>query len=63
MKRIFDRSKSDVGSPPYCSFCGKGSTRRRRVTRRADSLYICDECVDRVIEALSHSDLEKHLAD
>jgi len=42
-----------AGSAPYCSFCGKGSTRRRNVVHRYDGLYICDECVDRTIDALS----------
>lgn len=36
-----------------CSFCGKASSRRRKVIERADGLSICGDCVDRVVEALS----------
>jgi hypothetical protein len=40
--------------PPFCSFCGKGRRHGRNVVRREDGRYICDECVDRVIDALAH---------
>ena len=43
--------------PPNCSFCKKGQRRGRKVIRRADGLYICDECVDRVIAALSGKEI------
>jgi ATP-dependent protease Clp ATPase subunit len=45
--------------PLYCSFCKKGQRRGRKVIRRADGLYICDECVDRVIAALSGNEIER----
>lgn len=62
MRQLLGRdSKLDVGSAPFCSFCGKGKTRRRKVVGRADGRYICDDCVDRVLDALSHDDIHKHL--
>ena len=38
---------------PRCSFCGKREARGRKVVRREDGLLICDECVTRVLAALS----------
>ena len=51
-------SEDDAG-PPTCSFCQKEETRKRKVVRRADGLSICDECVERVITALSDDELRK----
>jgi hypothetical protein len=45
--------------PLRCSFCTKGQRRGRKVIRRADGLYICAECVDRVIAALSGKEIER----
>jgi hypothetical protein len=45
--------------PPYCSFCQQASSRTRRVIQRADGLYICDDCVERVLAALSNGELRK----
>jgi ribosomal protein L37AE/L43A len=62
MRRLLQRQReADIGRPPYCSFCDKGHGRKRKVTRRNDGLYICDECVERVMDALSRADVEKHL--
>jgi len=60
VKGFFGR-RSNEEHLPQCSFCGKGKTRRRKVIRRADGLYICDECAERVIDALSRGDIEKQL--
>ena len=62
MRRLLQRQRErGIGRSPYCSFCKKGHTRRRKVIRRNDGLYICDECVNTVIDALSRRDVEKHL--
>jgi hypothetical protein len=62
MKRLLQRQREPgIGRPPYCSFCEKGQRRRRKVIRRNDGLYICDECVERVMDALPRADVEKHL--
>ena len=53
MKRLRIRASQREGSSPYCSFCGKGQTARRNVIRRADRRNICDDCIDRVIDALA----------
>lgn len=45
--------------PPYCSFCQLPSTKKRRVIQRADGLYICDDCVERVLAALSNPELRR----
>ena len=45
--------------PPYCSFCQLPCTRKRRVIQRADGLYICDDCVERVMSALSTGELRR----
>jgi hypothetical protein len=45
--------------PPYCSFCNVASSRKRRVIERADGLFICDDCVDRVLSALSMRELRR----
>ena len=45
--------------PPYCSFCNLPSSRKRRVIQRADGLFICDDCVERVLAALSNNELRR----
>ena len=45
--------------PPYCSFCNAATTRKRRIIQRADGLFICEECVERVLEQLSMRELRR----
>ena len=59
--KSFPGWRSSEENLPLCSFCGQGKTRKRKVVERADGLYICDDCAERVIDALSRVDIEKRL--
>jgi predicted SprT family Zn-dependent metalloprotease len=51
--------RASAEGPPYCSFCQQPSSRQRRVIQRADGLFICDQCVERVLAALSNPELRR----
>ena len=37
-------AKGPQGTPPYCSFCGKGKDEVKTIVK-GPAVYICDECV------------------
>jgi hypothetical protein len=53
--RLGRRTASVEADHLQCSFCGKGEHRGLKIVRRDDGLFICTECVDKLISALAHS--------
>jgi ATP-dependent protease Clp ATPase subunit len=45
-----------------CSFCGRPPTHGRKIVARPDGLFICDDCVDLVLETLSDPTFEPALS-
>ena len=56
--RLAGKPRSESRDRLRCSFCGKEETRGRKIIRREDGRYICSECADRAIAALSSEQID-----
>jgi hypothetical protein len=59
MRLSLHRTAGATAEGLHCSYCGKEPKRGRTVVQRKDGRYICSECTDRVIAALSSDAIEK----